>query len=79
MIKIKQGRKGFLNPKIVRAITFYIIIACLIFSVIMCILAIWEYADSDVLWRLVATFGVIALGAAIFAYLNGIFSTDEEE
>jgi hypothetical protein len=36
-------------------------------------MAIWDYADSDTLWRMIATLGVIGLGSAIFAYINGVF------
>ncbi len=69
--------KGFLNPKIVRAVTLYIISACIIFSVVVCILAIWDYAKTDVFWRMIATLAVIAVGSAVFAFVNGIFGVDE--
>ena len=77
--KKRKRNVGFLSVKIVRAITFYIISACIILSVIMCILAIWDYAKTDVFWRMMATFGVIAVGSAVFAFVNGIFGVDEEE
>lgn len=67
--------KGFLNPKIVRAVTFYIITGCIISSVILCILAIWEFAEPDVFWRMLATFFVIAFGSAVFAIINNMFGT----
>lgn len=70
----KSG-KGFLNSRIVRAITFYIITSCVIASVILCILAIWEFADPDVFWRMLATFFVIAFGSGVFAVINNIFGT----
>jgi hypothetical protein len=75
--KILRSNKGFLNPKYVKAITFYIISTCIILSVIVCILAIWDYAKTDAFWRMIATFGVIAVGSAIFAFINGIFGTEE--
>jgi len=74
----KKKTKGFLNPKIVRAVTFYIISACIIFSVAVCILAIWDYAKTDVFWRMIATLGVIAIGSAVFAFVNGIFGIEED-
>jgi nucleoside recognition membrane protein YjiH len=74
----KKKVKGFLNPKIVRAVTFYIISACIVFSVAVCILAIWNYAKTDVFWRMIATLGVIAIGSAVFAFVNGIFGVEEE-
>lgn len=75
---VKKKSKGFLNPKIVKGITFYIISACIILSVIVSILAIWEYAKTDAFWRMIATFAVIALGSAVFAFVNGIFHVYEE-
>ena len=76
--KSRKLTKGFLNPKIVRAITFYIISACVIFSVLVCILAIWDFAETDSFWRMIATFAVIAVGSAIFAFVNNIFGIDDE-
>ena len=76
--KKRKQNKGFLNPKVVRAVTFYIISACIIFSVAVCILAIWNYAKTDVFWRMIATLGVIAIGSAVFAFVNGIFGAEEE-
>lgn len=69
--------KGFLNSRIVRAVTFYIITACVISSVILCILAIWDFADPDVFWRMIATFVVIAFGSGVFAIINNIFGVRE--
>jgi hypothetical protein len=71
--RILKSGKGYLNPRLVRAITFYIITICIILSVIVCILAIWEFANSDVFWRMVSTFAVIAMGSALFALINNIF------
>ncbi len=75
--KILRSEKGYLNPKVVRAITFYIITACIILSVIVCILAIWDFANKDVFWRMVSTFAVIAMGSALFALINNIFGVQE--
>ena len=74
----KKQKKGFLNPKVVKTISFFSISVCIVFSVVMCILAIWEYADPDIFWRTVATLGVIGIGTAVFAYVNGIFGSDED-
>lgn len=74
---ILRSGKGYLNPKIVRAVTFYIITICIILSVIVCILAIWEFADKDVFWRMVSTFAVIAMGSALFALINNIFGVGD--
>jgi uncharacterized membrane protein YqjE len=70
---MKLGQKGFFNPKIIKTIAFTLITLCLVGSIVLCIMAIWDYADRDTLWRMIATFGVIGLGSAVFAYVNGIF------
>ncbi|MBN2180976.1 MAG: hypothetical protein JW715_03615 [Sedimentisphaerales bacterium] len=75
--KISRHGKGFLNPRIVKSTTFYIITTCIILSVIICILAIWDFANKDVLWRTVATFSVIAMGSALFALINHIFASKD--
>ena len=75
--KFLRSKKGFLNARIVRAITFYIITTCVILSVIVCILAIWDFARTDVFWRMIATFSVIAVGSAVFAFVNNIFGVED--
>lgn len=72
-----KKNKGFINPKTIKAITFYIISLCVIFSVVICILAIWDYANKDTFWRMIATFAVIGIGSAIFAFVNGIFGNED--
>lgn len=73
----EKTKKGYLNSKVVKAVTFYIITGCVIASVILCILAIWEFADPDVFWRMLATFFVISFGSGVFAFINNLFGTIE--
>lgn len=68
-----QEHAGYINPRIVKAVAFIIITLCLVISVVACILAIWQFADADVLWRTVATCCVVAGGAAVFAVVNRVF------
>jgi hypothetical protein len=75
--KIVRRSKGFLNPRGVRAFTFYTISACVILSVIVSILAIWDFTKTDALWRMIATFGVIGVGSAVFAFINNVFGTED--
>jgi uncharacterized membrane protein YqjE len=75
---MKIGQKGFFNPKVIKTIAFTLISLCLIGSIVLCIMAIWDYADRDTLWRMIATLGVIGLGSAVFAYINGIFGDTSE-
>ena len=74
-----KKNKGFINPKLVKGIAFYIITACIVFSVVMCILAIWQYADPQIFWKTVSTLGVIGVGTAVFSYVNGVFGIGEDE
>jgi len=65
--------RGYMNPSVVKGFAFVVITLCLVTSVVACILAIWQFADTDVLWRTVATCCVVAGGAAIFAVVNRVF------
>ena len=75
----KPKRKGFLNAAKVRGAAFFAITACIVVSVVSCILAIWDFAQKDVLWRTVATCAVIAGGFIIFSILNSAIGRDESE
>lgn len=70
---MKIGNKGFFNAKIIKTIAFSLISLCIIGSIVLCIMAIWDYADRDTLWRMIATLGIIGLGSAVFAFINGVF------
>jgi hypothetical protein len=76
---MKLDRKGFFNPRTVKAIAFTLITLCLVGSIIVCVLAIWDYADKDTLWRMIATLGVIGLGSAVFTYINRVFGEEENK
>lgn len=73
--KPDRDGKGYLNPGVVRACTFYTINTCIGLSTITSILAIWEFTRQDTLWRTIATFAVITLGSALFAVVNAWFGT----
>jgi hypothetical protein len=73
----RSRRTGYFSPRIVRACSFYVISLCVAASVVVCILAIWDFAKRDALWRLIASFLVVAAGTALFAFINGIFGEDE--
>ena len=75
--KILKVSGGFLNPAKVKAFTFYTITTCVILSVIVSILAIWDFAQTDAFWRMIATFAVIGLGSAIFAFINNVFGSEK--
>jgi len=72
-METNNNNKGFFNPELIKKVTFYVIIICLFLSVFACVLAIWDFARPDVFWRLIATFLVIALGAWLFSFVNGLY------
>jgi hypothetical protein len=76
---IGKKAKGYFPPEIVRAVSFYIISLCIIASVVVCILAIWDFAKKDSLWRLVASFLVIAAGTALFSVVNSICGEERKD
>ena len=73
-----RSRRGFLNPRIVLAFSFWTTTICIVVAVLASILAIWEYTGSDVLWRTVATCAVIGGGTIAFAVINGLFADGGE-
>ena len=66
-------RKGFLNPRTIKLFSFATISICIVGSVFVSILAIWDFTKSDVWYRSLATLAVIAIGTAIFAVVNEKF------
>lgn len=76
--KPKKKPRGFLNPGKVRAFAFYLITLCILVSVVASILAIWDFAQQDSLWRTIATCVVVAFGCGFFAVINMSFGTPEE-
>ena len=75
-VRSARKPKGYFPPHIVRAVSFYIISLCIAASVVVCILAIWDFAKKDSLWRLIASFLVVGIGTATFAMVNGIFGDE---
>jgi len=47
-------------------------------AVVACLLAIWNFAGTDVLWRTVATCAVIGGGMVAFYVINSIFDRPSE-
>jgi NADH:ubiquinone oxidoreductase subunit 4 (subunit M) len=40
---------------------------CIFSAIVICILAIWDYMDSDVAFKSLATIGVILIGAMAYS------------
>ena len=68
-----KDKRGYIKPNAVKGFAFVVITICIVTSVVACVLAIWEFANTDVLWRTVATCSVVAAGVAIFAVVNTVF------
>lgn len=67
---IKKEMKGIVEPKLVRMISFSIITISLVACTVLCILAIWQFTESDAVWRAVATFIVVSVATGIFTFVN---------
>lgn len=66
----KRQPKGVLNVRRVRFSAFLVVVLGLFATSLLCILAIWDYADEDTAWRAVSTLGVIAGTMVAFTILN---------
>ena len=74
----KHQRRGYINPRLVKGLAFFVITLCIIISVVASILAIWEFAATDVLWRTVATCLVVAAGMVTFSFSNAAFGDSDD-
>lgn len=74
----RQARRGYLNPSLVRSVSFWITSACILVAVLASLLAIWKFAGTDILWRTVATCAVIGSGTVAFYWVNVLFGTTSE-
>jgi len=45
----RSMRRGFLNPQMVRGLSFWTTSVCLLVAVVACLLAIWEFTGTDIL------------------------------
>jgi hypothetical protein len=73
-----RRRRGFLNPQIVRAVSFWTTSMCVLIAVVASILAIWNFSGTDVLWRTVASCAVIGSGTMAFSLVNGLFGGGDD-
>lgn len=77
MAEQPQRKRGFLNPSLVRSASFWITSACILVAVLAALLAIWNFAGTDILWRTVATCAVIGSGTVAFYWVNVLFGKTE--
>ncbi len=69
-VKEKSETRGVVNPTLVRWIAFVVIAVSLVVCTVLCILAIWQFTESDAVWRAIATFIVVSIATAIFTFVN---------
>ncbi|HEV2826423.1 MAG TPA: hypothetical protein VGW76_02385 [Pyrinomonadaceae bacterium] len=69
----RASRRGYLNPSLVRSVSFWITSLCILVAVLASLLAIWKFAGTDILWRTVATCLVIGSGTVAFYWVNVLF------
>ena len=67
---VTKELKGVVQPKLVRIISFVIITGSLVACTVLCILAIWQFTQSEAVWRAIATFIVVIMATAIFTFVN---------
>jgi hypothetical protein len=73
MPDLKEKGRGYLNPGKVKAFAFIMITLCILLGVVVSILAIWDFAEKNVLYRTLATLGVVTLGCVLFSIINERF------
>ena len=76
--QLSKRKRGFLNPRRVARFTFCTMTVCILVAVFACILAIWKFTGTDVLWRTIATSVVIAGGTMAFSWVNGLFDASDD-
>ena len=69
-VTTKRELRGVVQPSMVRIISFTVITVSLVACTVLCILAIWEFTESDAVWRAIATFIVVSVATAIFTFVN---------
>ncbi len=70
VVELKSQTKGVVNPQLVRWIAFIVITISLVVCTVLCILAIWNFTESETVWRAIATFIVASIATAIFTVVN---------
>jgi len=73
-LKPVKPRTGFLNPVLVRSISFAVISLCLLFCTVISILAVWDFiVRDDLIWRAFSTLLIVALATWVFNQVNERF------
>ena len=70
VVKGNRQSKGVINPVVVRGVAFVVITLSLVVCTVLCILAIWQFTESDAVWRAIATFIVVSVATGVFTFVN---------
>jgi uncharacterized membrane protein YqjE len=70
VVRIKHETRGVVNPQLVRGIAFVVITLSLCVCTVLCILAIWQFTESEAVWRAIATFIVVSVATGVFTFVN---------
>jgi len=62
-----------------KSLAFYSITACIILSVLLSIISIWDLASSETGFRLLYSLLVILAGVLIFTVVNALFIFSDQE
>lgn len=68
--KNNQKVRGVISPKLVRAIAFVIITISLVICTVLCILAIWNFTESNAVYQAIGTFVVVSIATGVFTFVN---------
>ena len=66
----RDARKGIVNPKIFRIVCFVIIATATIVFTTISILAVWDFAKSDVVWRSLTSLAIIVVAVIVLMIAN---------
>ena len=70
----KPKAKGFINPRVVKTISFTLVSVSLLICTVLSILAIWDFiVQDDLMWRAFSTMLVVALPSWTFSAVNERF------
>lgn len=75
----RRKPEGVLPRGLVRKVGFAVIAVSMLAAAVVCILAIWDYAQKDVAWKAVSTLGVVGLFMLAFTVLNELFGSPAAE
>jgi Na+-transporting NADH:ubiquinone oxidoreductase subunit NqrB len=67
---LPRETRGVINPRLLRNIAFGVITFSLVVCTVLCILAIWQFTQSDAVWRAIATFVVVSVAIGILTFVN---------